>query len=89
MLQGHAIQELHGDEGLAFVLANVMDGADVGMVQRRRGLCFALETRQGLRIVGEFLGQEFQGHEAVQARVFGLVHHTHAAAAELFDDPIM
>ena len=33
MLQRHAIQELHDHEGTTIFLANVMDRADVGMVQ--------------------------------------------------------
>jgi len=34
LLQGFAAQQFHGDEILAFVLAYVVDGADVGMVKR-------------------------------------------------------
>ena len=58
-----------------------MDGADAGMIQRRRGFCLALEACERLAIPSQFVGKEFQGDEAVQAGVFGLVHHTHAAAA--------
>ena len=32
--QGHSLQELHGDEGPLAILADFVDGADVGMVQR-------------------------------------------------------
>jgi hypothetical protein len=63
------------------VFADVVDGADAGMIQRRRGFCLPLEACEGLAIPGQFIGKEFQGDEAVQAGVFGLVHHTHAAAA--------
>jgi hypothetical protein len=36
-----------------------------------------------------FFGQEFQSHEAVEFNVLGLVHDTHAAAAELLDNAVV
>ncbi len=33
MLQRHAVQKFHDDERLTFVLADLVDRADVGMVQ--------------------------------------------------------
>ena len=56
VLQGHAVQKLHGDEGLTIVLADFVDGADVGMVQGGSGLasrwkraraCGSLATSSG------------------------------------------
>ena len=44
VFQGRAVEELHGDKSLAVLLANVVDGADVRMVQRRGGPGFALKT---------------------------------------------
>ena len=41
--QRHAIQKLHRNEGLAFLLTDVIDGADVGVVQGRR--CFCLTPK--------------------------------------------
>ena len=40
MLQSFAIQELHGDERLAVLLADLVNRADIGMIQRRSCLCF-------------------------------------------------
>ena len=67
VLQRHAVQKLHGDERLAVLVVNFVDGADVGMVERRRGLGFALKAGQGLRVFGNFFRQEFQRDESVQA----------------------
>jgi hypothetical protein len=52
-------------------------------------LRFALETAQRLRILGDFIGQELQSDEAVEAGVLGLVDDTHAAAPELFQDAVV
>ena len=89
MLQGQAVEELHGDEGLAALVVNFVDGADVGMIQSGGGLRFALETGQGLGIFGNFVGQEFERYEAAEFEVFGFVDNPHAATTELFDDSIV
>ena len=44
MLQGHAVQKFHGDESVAAFLPNVVNGADVGVVQRGSRLGFSPET---------------------------------------------
>ena len=89
MLQGVAIQKLHGDESLAVLLANVVNRADVGMVERGCSLGFALEAAECLRVAGHFVGQEFQAYKTVQPSVLGLVNHPHPAAAELFDNAVV
>ena len=89
MLQRHPVQKLHGDKGLAVLLANVVNGADVGMIQGGCRLGFALETGQGLRVAGNFRGQKFECDETVQAGVLGLVNHTHAATAQLLENAVV
>src|SRR4029077_18346332 len=59
------------------------------MIQRRGGLCLALKAGECLRVTGNFLRQELEGNEAMQARVFSFVHHTHPATADLLDDAIV
>ena len=89
MLQRLAVEKLHGDEGLAVFFADVVNGANVGVVQGRCGLGLALKAGERLRVAGYFIGKEFQGHEPMQARVFGFVNHAHAATAEFLDDAIV
>ena len=89
VLQGHAVEILHGDKRLAVLLANVVNGADVGMVQRRSRLRLALKPAERLRILGHFIGQKLQCHEAVQPGVFGFINHTHPAAAEPVHNAVM
>src|SRR5215469_870477 len=86
MLERLTIQELHGDERLAFVLANLVNGADMRMIERRSSLSLALETFKGLRVVRQFWWKEFESDSTVEPRVFGLVHHTHPATTELLRD---
>ena len=89
VFQGLAIEELHGDERLAFPLTDFIDRADVRMTQSRGGLRFVLETGERLRITGEFLRKKFQGHKTVEANVLGLIDHTHPTTSELLDDAVV
>jgi len=61
-------------------LANVMNCADIRVIESGGGLGFAAEPTQGLRIFGELLGEEFRGDEAIQARVLCFVYYSHSAA---------
>ena len=70
-------------------LADVVDGADIGMVQSGGGFGFAAKTLQCLAVLREVVGKKLESDEAAEASVLGLVDHAHTAAAELFDDPVM
>jgi hypothetical protein len=89
ILERYAVEKLHGDKRFSVMLANVVNGANVGMVQRGSRLCLALKAGQRLGIAGHLVGQELQGHETVQAAVFGLVDHTHPTPAKLLDHAIV
>ena len=89
ILQGHALEILHGDKRLAILLANVVDGADVGMVQRGSGLGLALKAAERRGILGHFIGQKLERDKAMQPRVFRFVNHTHPAAAQLLDNAVV
>ena len=89
VFQRRAVEELHHDEGPAVFLANVVDGADVGMIERRGRPGLTPETLKSQRIVGQIIGQELQRHKAAQARVFGLIDDAHTAAAEPFQDAVV
>ena len=49
------------------MLADFVDRADIGMVQRGSSLSLALKAGQRLWVLGHFIGQELQGDKAVQA----------------------
>ena len=89
MLQRHAIQEFHGNEGMAVVFADFVDRANVWMIECRGSTGLATEALQRLRLIGHVVGQEFEGDETAEFGVFGLVNDAHAAAAKLFEDAVM
>jgi hypothetical protein len=71
------------------LFADVVDGADVGVVEGGSSLGLALKASQSLRVAGDLVGQEFEGDKPAQAGVFGLVDHTHAAATQSFEGAVM
>src|ERR1700730_545593 len=48
MLQSHAIQKFHDEEGLAVLLPDFIDRADIGMVKCGGRLCLSLKAGQRL-----------------------------------------
>jgi len=63
----------------AVLMADVVERADVGMVQRRDGPGLAVEALPGLGIVGEMSGKNFDGDGSVETRVARTIHLAHAA----------
>src|ERR1700674_2950816 len=63
VLQRQPVQKLHGDVGLVAILGDVVNRADVGMVERGGGTSFTSEAFQGLRISGNVIRQEFERDE--------------------------
>jgi hypothetical protein len=76
-------------KGLSVVIVDLVDGADVGMVQSGGRLRLALESTQGLRVLGHFVRQEFQSDEAVKLDVFSFVDNSHPAPAELLHNAVV
>jgi hypothetical protein len=63
------------------MLAEVVNGKDVGMIQRGDCLRLLLKAPQALGIAGESCRQNLDRNFAVQARVAGAVDLSHAARA--------
>ncbi len=87
--QGLALEQLHRDEGLALVLVDVVDRADVGVLERGGGPRLALQPLERLRVPAELLRQELQRHAAAELQILGFVDDAHAAAAELREDAVV
>jgi hypothetical protein len=89
MLECTSLQVLHGDEGLAFIFANVVDRTNIWLIECRGRARFALKTFESLRIVSELLGKEFQGDGPAEPCVLRFIDDPHTAAAELFPNAIV
>ena len=88
MLDRLSPQSLHHQEGLAFVHADVVDRADVRMIQRRRRARLTLEAIERMGAPAGFFRQELDRHPAAELGVLRLVDHTHPTAAELRHDGV-
>jgi hypothetical protein len=88
MFQRGAFHELHGNKHLTILFANLVDRADVGMIQRRRRTRLSPKTFQCLRNLGQVVGKKFKRDKPAKRGVLGLVNNTHAATAQPFDDAV-
>ena len=77
-----AFDEFHDQVVVAILLADIMQGADVGMVEAGNGAGFAHETFAIFGFPGKMIGEDFDGDGAVKAGVAGAVDFAHAAGAE-------
>src|ERR1700691_2690666 len=84
-----AFQLLHDDEGMAIVVLDVVDGADVRMVQAGRRSRLALEAVQRLAVADHAVRNELQGHMPAEAQVLGLTNYAHASATDFPDNAIV
>ena len=88
-LQRSALQQLHGDEMPPVFLPNLVNGAEIRVIQRRCGTRLSLKALQRLRILLQVFGQELESDVAAQVEVLGFVHDAHSASTELLQDAIM
>jgi hypothetical protein len=89
MLQRESIQKFHGDKAFAVVLTNLVDGANIGMVEGRGSAGFTAKTFQRLWVLRDIFGKKLERNKPTERSVFGLVDHTHPATAELLDDQVV
>ncbi len=89
LLQRRPLEILHHDERPPVLLADVVDRADIRVIQRGGRPRFAREPGQRCWILRELRRDELERHRAVQPRVFGLVDDAHAAAGQPGDDVVV
>ena len=86
LCQGRAGDELH-DEGVGFAAGlEAIDLGDVGVVELREELRFALEAGEALLVRGERGRQDLDRHLALEARVGGAIDLAHPALTQLGGD---
>lgn len=83
------LEQLHDDELLRAVRPDVIDGADVRMIQRGGRARFTAEPFERLGILDELWPKEFQRDPAAETEVLGGVYDAHPACAKLVADPVM
>ena len=71
------------------MFADLVNGADVGMVQGGGSASFASKALEGLRVPCQVFGQKLQGNKTPQLGIFGFVHDTHTATAKFFEDAVV
>ena len=89
MLQRRPVEKLHDQKRAAVLLADIVDRADIGVVQRRCRARLAVKPGQRLGIPRQVRRQELQRGEAMEPCVFRLVHDAHTAAADALDDLVV
>ena len=80
------LQELEDQIVEVAVSANVVDGADVRVVERGNGARFLLETAPRFRVAGERASQDFDGNGAIEPRITGAKDLAHSAFAKRSND---
>ena len=88
-IQRRALEVLHGDEGGAVYLADVVDRADPWVVQGRSCLCLAVKAAERGGIVRDAVRKQLERDEPVEPAVFRLVDDTHPATAEHLMEPVV
>ena len=79
-----AVDVLHDDEDAVVFFADFVDGADVGMVQRRGGPGLVDQPLPGRSLAHGTLGQHLDRHLAPERGVFGQEDLTHPARRPVF-----
>ena len=87
--QRGAAHQLHHDERAAFVLADIEDRADVGMVQGGCGARLGAQPLQRLLVVHEVLRHDLDGHLTAQPAIFSSIDDAHPAGAQLRDNSVV
>ena len=81
LLERLAFEQLHDEELLPLVFSHVVNGADVRIVQRGCGVCFALEALLRTGFSGETGRQNLDRDVSFETRVNGTVNFAHPAGA--------
>ena len=88
ILQAFAFEKLHGQEGDAAILADLVDGHDMIVFECRRRPRLAQETLLG-RVAGGQAGQHrLEGDETLQLGIFGTEDDTHASRPQHLENAV-
>ena len=89
VLESLALEQFHGDERPTLELSDVVNRADVGIVERRRGARLAAKPLDRLGVLGDVVGKKLERNIPAEPVVSGLVDHAHPTPAQLFQDAVV
>src|SRR5258708_19060145 len=84
-----ALQIFHHQKQSSLVLSDFVNGANIGMIQRRGRTSLAPEALQRLRIIRQSIGKKLERYEPAELDDFGLMHDPHPATANLPEKPVI
>ncbi len=80
---------LHNDVGSALILAHLVDGDDIGMLQYRGGVGLTLETASTVFVLAKMRGQELESDFAVKFCILGQENLTHPPGTDLLNNLVV
>ena len=89
VLQRHTLKKLHRNEAEVIVGIDLINRADIRMVQRRSRPSLPPEPLQRQLILGHIRRQELQRHKPPQVDVLSLIDDAHPAAAQILDNAVV
>src|SRR6202161_4068723 len=89
LLESLAFQQLHRNEGALFKFPDIVNRANVWVIQRRREARIALKTLDCLGITPNIAGKKLQRNLPAKTRVLRLVNDAHASACNNFEDGVV
>ena len=89
MIERVPFEQLHRDEWRALELVDLVDRADIRMIERRCRARFAHEALEHLPILGAARAQELERNGTTELYVFGAIYHAHAAFTQRLDHPVV
>jgi hypothetical protein len=84
--QGFPFEVLQHQEVGAILMPDIVERANVRVIQCRDRAGFALEALAPIRVAGDVGGEHFNGDRPIEARVVRFVNFTHAAGSEGGED---
>ena len=88
ILEGLTLDELHDEIPHLLVNADVVQGANMRVVQPRYGLRFALKPSLKGGVGRPFVAQDFDCNGPIQPCVPGLIHFAHPTRSNRRDDDV-
>ena len=67
-------------------MADVVERADVRMIQAGDRFCFALESLAQFGTIGKMSRQNFDGDDSIEARIAGAVNLAHSTRTDSGED---